>query len=333
MRIFSRYIGSIMHPERYHGHHRSSGPFFEGWYYKLVDASEQHRLAVIPGIFLGRDRRNSEAFVQVLNGMTGHATYHRYPADDFRVSPDDFDIRVGPNRFQAGCAYLDIDDSQRRIKGEVQFSDIKPWPVTLRSPGIMGWYGWIPVMECYHGVVSLDHTIDGRLVVDGATVDFSGGRGYIEKDWGEAFPKAYIWMQSNHFSAAGTSLTASIAVIPWRRSTFIGFIVGVLHTGRLYRYATYTGAVVEKLDITDDHVEWVMRDRKTRLELRAVREQGGLLHAPVRTEMHRRVNETILSSVEMRLSEVRGAGRVVVQDRGRIAALEVHGELERLAKV
>ena len=37
-----------------------------------------------------------------------------------------------------------------------------------------------------------------------------GGRGYIEKDWGQAFPRAWIWTQSNHFGAdaPGTSLTA-----------------------------------------------------------------------------------------------------------------------------
>ena len=23
----------------------------------------------------------------------------------------------------------------------------------------MGWYAWVPFMECYHGVLSLDHTI------------------------------------------------------------------------------------------------------------------------------------------------------------------------------
>ncbi|MCK7537696.1 MAG: tocopherol cyclase family protein [Marinilabiliales bacterium] len=35
--------------------------------------------------------------------------------------------------------------------------------------------------------------------------DFSGGRGYIEKDWGHSFPSAYVWMQSNHFQLARIS--------------------------------------------------------------------------------------------------------------------------------
>lgn len=29
-------------------------------------------------------------------------------------------------------------------------------------------------------------------------MDFSGGRGYIEKDWGQSFPAAWVWLQINY---------------------------------------------------------------------------------------------------------------------------------------
>lgn len=327
-----RYFQTVLHPERYHGNGRTRGPFFEGWYFKLVDASMRARLAIIPGVFLGAPGASSEAFVQVLNGATGQSFYHRYPVETFTAAPDAFEVRVGPNYFSAERIQLELDGEQQKLSGEVRFTDLRPWPVTLMSPGIMGWYGWVPAMECYHGVVSLDHSISGQLSIDSVTHDFSGGRGYIEKDWGEAFPTAYIWMQTNHFSTAGTSLTASIAVIPWRRTSFVGFIVGLFHDGVLHRFATYTGAQVELLALTDNHVEWRMRDRRLELTLRAARERGGLLHAPVRTEMHRRVDETMLSRVEVILAETAGERRILLQDTGHVAALEVHGEVERLIK-
>ena len=53
-------------------------PFFEGWYYKLIDATTQHKYAIIPGVFLSED---PHAFIQVLNGSTKEAFYHRYPLD------------------------------------------------------------------------------------------------------------------------------------------------------------------------------------------------------------------------------------------------------------
>ncbi|WP_243392439.1 MULTISPECIES: tocopherol cyclase family protein [unclassified Mesotoga] len=30
-------------------------------------------------------------------------------------------------------------------------------------------------------------------------IDLTGGKGYIEKDWGRSLPDAWIWMQSNNF--------------------------------------------------------------------------------------------------------------------------------------
>ncbi|MFN8373981.1 MAG: tocopherol cyclase family protein [Anaerolineae bacterium] len=320
-----KYIHTTLHPEVYHGHDKRP-PYFEGWYFKLVDATEQHRLAVIPGIFIGKQHR--EAFVQVLDGMSGHSSYHEYAAEQFNASWQTFDVRVGDNQFAQDCIALHIDDAQRPIHGELCFRDITPYPVTLTAPGIMGWYGWIPIMECYHGLVSLDHTLEGILEVAGNRIDFTGGRGYIEKDWGQAFPSAYIWYQTNHFDTRGTCLSASIAMIPNLGLTFRGFIIALWHNRQLYRFATYTGAKVEKLELTDDHVFWVVSDGKHRLEMAAERTSGGLLHAPIRTEMHRRVNETLQSTLDVKLST--RSGSTLFSGVGRCAGLEVHGDLETL---
>jgi len=64
------------------------------------------------------------------------------------------------------------------------------------------------------------------------------------------------------------------------------------------------------------------------LEITADRPRGGLLHAPVRTEMHRRVEETLDASVHVRLLDI--GGRVLLDDVGTCGGLEVHGDLERL---
>jgi hypothetical protein len=184
------------------------------------------------------------------------------------------------------------------------------------------------MMECYHGVLSLDHKIYGSLRIDGSSTDFSDGHGYIEKDWGQSFPSGYVWFQCNHFDTPGSSLTASIAVIPWLGSTFRGFIVGLWHQGQLYRFATYTGAKTESLMITDNQVIWIIRDRRHRLEMTARRMEGGLLHAPTRSEMLQRVEETMLASVDVRLTSL--AGEIVFAEHGGNTALEVSGNLGQL---
>lgn len=325
-----RSIQTKLHPARYQGHGRRP-PYFEGWYYKLVDAAEAHVYAIIPGVFLSDDAQEAHAFVQIFDGRGGHNTYHRYPRHAFEASREDFEVHIGPNRFTKEGLFLQIDVPERTVLGELHFADLTPWPATLLSPGIMGWYTWVPLMECYHGVISLDHGIEGALKIDGRPIDFGEGRGYIEKDWGQSFPAAWIWMQSNHFEQPGTSLTASIAVIPWLGSSFAGQIIGLWHEGALYRFATYTGARVEALAVDDDDVHWVVGDKHHRLEIRAQRSEGGILAGPTGADMGGRVPETLKASIEVGLT--RRDGQKLFHGTGRHAGLEVAGDLERLLEM
>lgn len=320
----SNHYASTMHPAGFHGGGKERD-FFEGWYVKLISADRGHRFAVIPGIFRSSDG-SAEAFVQVLNGTTGESWYHTFDPADFHADPVRFDVQVGPNRFTDRGVTLDLPS----LRGEVSFDGgITPWPVTVASPGIMGWFAWIPTMECYHGLVSFNHALSGRLVHGEQECNFAGGRGYIEKDWGQAFPSGYVWMQTNHFPTPDVSLSASIAIIPWRKSAFRGFIVGLWRNGELTKFATYTGAKTRSLEIDDSEVRWALQSRSgLRLDLTADRVSGGLLHAPIRTEMHRRVEETLDSSVRVRLTNRGGA--VLFDEVGECAGLEVHGDLGEL---
>jgi hypothetical protein len=335
MRLSS--LRSIWKPEVYHGHHKQKR-YFEGWYFKFASANSEKRYAVIPGIFLHENPADSHCFVQTLDGITGDTSYHRYPVEEFHAAKDEFDLRVGPNHFRLDHISLDLDSPQRVMKGSVHFGDLQPWPVQFFSPGIMGWYTFTPFMECYHGVLSLDHPVSGNLLVDGQNIDFAGGRGYIEKDWGKAFPSAYIWMQTNHFDTMGTSLTASVARIPWLGRAFRGEIVGLWHQGELYRFAKYTGAKTANLTLTDTHVHWELVGKtgeqhyaNYRLEIDAERSKGGLLHAPYRIGMVERIVESLTAKINVRLIKlVGGKEDIIFAEQGRFGGLEVAGELEKL---
>ena len=322
-------LRAIWQPAMYHGHGKSR-KFFEGWYFKFVDAAEQHVQAVIPGVFLGQDRSTSHAFVQVLDGLSGRSTYHRYPLDQFVASDREFALRVGSNHFWVDGLSIDLASPDRTLRGELHFDGIMPWPVTLTSPGIMGPYAFAPFMECYHGVLSFDHVVRGSLIVNGETVNFDGGRGYIEKDWGQAFPQAWIWGQSNHFAEPGTSITISVATIPWLGNAFRGFIIGLWHRRQLYRFTKYNGSKITSLRLTDTHVILHTVNRTHRLEIEATRSEGGLLHAPYRSAMLQRVTESLTATVAVKLIELSNK-RVIFEDVGRHAGLEINGEIQQIA--
>lgn len=325
----ARWIDLTLKPEAYHGADRQP-PYFEGWYFKFVTPDTADRYAIIPGIFLSHDPERHHAFVQVFDGMAGRATYHRYPAEAFSAVPGALDIRIGPNRFTRRSVELDIDDGLRTVRGRIELGCGMGWPVSVRSPGIMGPFAWLPFMECYHGIVSFDHAVHGALSDDGRHIDFSGGRGYLEKDWGQSFPAGHIWMQTNHFDAApGTSLMASIAVIPMLGSWFPGFICGLHHDGRLYAFTTHGGARIERLDVDDHQVCWAIASRTERLTIRAERADHALLPGPNRADMSKRVPETLKATIHIRLTD-RADGRTIVDSTGRCAGLEVAGDYERV---
>ncbi len=319
-------LHSTLNPAIYHGFNKKP-PFFEGWYFKLVSADEKHKVAIIPGIILGK---NGHSFIQVLEGVSGRVDYHAFPLPDFQAERNRFGLNLGGNLFDDRSLSLNIERPEGHLSGEVRLGELQPWPVTLLSPGIMGWFAWVPRMECYHGVLSFDHPLEGSLTLNGVAMDFSGGRGYIEKDWGKSFPAGWVWFQTNHFSGQRACITASVAIIPWLGSAFRGFIVGLWLDGKLYRFATYTGARLESLEILEDRVEWVLRDARFRLALTARRAQGSPLRGPTRVDMGQRVLETLNASIQVRLETVQGA--LIFEGEGRHAGLEVMGDLPRLLK-
>ena len=113
-------------------------------------------------------------------------------------------------------------------------------------------------------------------------------------------------------------------------SSFPGFIIGLWHERRLYRFATYTGARVKNLAAKENRVDWIVQDRRYRLEINAHRDGGfqtGVLRGPTGLDMGGRVPESLKAQVSMRLSAV-SDGSIIFEDTGYNAGLEIVGELQ-----
>ena len=297
-------IRKLYRPEIYQGH-RVRRRYFEGWYFKSVFSDTT--LAVIPGISKAED--DPHAFVQVFDGAG--MQYHRFPVDAFSAARDRFEVRVEENRFSLDGFSLELPDH----KGSFSITGRNGWPSRLLQPGTMGWYSFVPFMECKHGILTMDAEVSGTL--NGKKV---AGRFYCEKDYGRSFPSAWIWMQSNSFAGVGRSVTCSVATIPFLGSEFAGFLAAILADGTLYRFTTYNGSKLEEIVVDEEHVRVVLRRRKTRLVMEAVRAGGVDLLSPVDGMMTGRVNESLDASIHARL-EV--AGEVVFDGTGSAAGLEV----------
>lgn len=317
-------------PGIYHGR-RKKKDFFEGWYFKMVDSAENNAYAVIPGVSISMDPLKSHAFVMFLDARAHQMYYFRYPLSDLKASEKDFELTIGKSSFNIVEMKLNLEQGENRIIAHIRFTDTYPWPVKLLSPGVMGWYAFVPGMECYHGILSMDHSIEGFVEINGIKMNLTGGRGYIEKDWGVSMPSSWIWMQTNHFDKKGVSLSGSIAKIPWFGNYFTGYIFGLLYDKKLYEFTTYSGAKVTELDVTDNNIRIRLENNAYRLDIDSDRSEGLELPVPRLGEMTEKVNESLRSSINVALLR-KNDHYTIYSGTGRNAGLEFVGNVAELIK-
>ncbi len=288
----------LYNPEVFQGS-LSKKHYFEGWYFKHVTYDLSYTFSFIPGVSLVEN--DPHAFIQIMSADHGNTDYIRYPLDEFRWDKRRLLLQVGSSTFTERGIILNIESERINLTGQINFSNIIKYPKSIFSPGIMGWYSFVPFMECNHGIVSVNHDLQGEISINRNVIDFNKGKGYIEKDWGVSFPEAWIWIQSNNFKEHDTSFSFSIAKIPWMGRFFIGFIAFLYLNKKFYLYSTYNKSIVSEINHDKNSIEITVRNNKNILKISVIKDSFGDLRAPVSGEMSRRIKESIDSEVHLQL--------------------------------
>lgn len=281
-------------------------PYFEGWYFKQVSKDGKQMISLIPGISLSE--QDAHSFVQYITTIQGEDNkkrtetgYIRYPLHSFEYQEEPFQIKIGPNTFTQSKASIDLTNERTTIKGSVELGKFTPIKETLLTPNIMGVFAYFPLMECFHGIVSMNHSLAGSFEVNGEKFDFSKGKGYIERDWGKAFPREYVWIQSNHFVNDQTSLFFSKAHIPFMKTAFKGFICNLVVDNKEYRFATYHRDRCKLEKITDQLVKVTLENKAAILTIEAEITNPGELIAPTASGMQKTIKEELGGTVKIAL--------------------------------
>lgn len=295
--------------------------------------------------------KDDVAFVMLVDSELGHCHFFQYAAKDFVAASDRFEVRVGRNVFTETSLHLDLQHDADvpghgmvhvRIHADITLNQNAPWPVTLLLPGVMGWFAYLPLMECYHSVLSMHSHLEGSLTrtINKRTAhyDLQHGVGYVEKDWGITFPNPYVWLACNHFNQPGvdtygpaaTSLFLSVARVPAPLQlpfTFTGFIAGLRHQGRLFVFATYTGAWIVETRLNKTALTVVLRDIIHTLTVVAERQDTVLLYGPRNGSMVPVIPEGLgKGHVDCHLTRT-WTGKTIFQGRGRNVGIEIVGDI------
>ena len=264
-----------------------TGPYFEGWYFKHQNPQGQ-TLALIPAFHIDREG-HCTASLQVIS--KNQTWWLEYPEAQLQVSRQPFQVQIGASSFGSQGIDLHIQQDNLSLCGSLHYG-----PFTALRSDIMGPFRFFAGMQCAHGVISMGHSLEGALELNGECLDFSGGTGYIETDRGRSFPSKYLWTQCVWGGPERGSLMLAIAAIPLPVGGFTGCICSALYHGQEYRLATYRGAKIEKWSPSGA----VTRQGQYRLEVELLNERRQALRAPVEGRMERTIHESLCAEVRYR---------------------------------
>ncbi|WMC94362.1 tocopherol cyclase family protein [Kineothrix sp. MB12-C1] len=290
----------------FRGSHRRSA-YFEGWYMK--HQKEDISIAFIPAFHVS-NRGERAASIQV---VTKEGTWNfPFKGKEFYAAKRHFYVKIGSNIFSDKGIRVALKNEAVEITGVLRYQ-----PFTELYSDIMGPFRFLPFMQCSHGILSMIHGISGMLTINGKVYDFSGGTGYIEKDFGSSFPRDYTWTQCGDWTGKkDSSLVACAAHIPFGLFSFAGCICAIWYGGIEYRLATYLGARI----IKNTENELIIKQGRYRLEVyRSLLDrekkkpgtsyiEGLLLYAPEYGSMSRRIKETITCTVRYRFMD---SGKII----------------------
>lgn len=252
---------------------------FYGWYMKCQ--SDNQTLAVIPALHQCGGKVTCS--IQLITDS--QVWIETFPAEKF--SRKNKCIDIGRNHFSLYGMELSIHTEELAVEGRLSYGALTPLKYDIMGP-----FSLVPFMECRHSVWSMQHSVFGRIMLNGESYEFEYALGYWEGDRGYSFPKKYVW---THCFFRGGSLMLSVAEIPVLGFPFIGKsisftgVIGIVWwRGKEFRFATYLGARV--VENADGRLRVVQKGME--LEVRLLETGGYPLKAPELGNMVRTIHES-----------------------------------------
>lgn len=288
----------------------SSDCYFEGWYFKQVSADEKTVLSFIPSF--SRVKNQEKAIIQVILAQAIERYYDAplwatvsevfpFHIKLWDVENQDTIVKIENNSFGYNFIDVNLESEKVQVKGKIEFSKITPLPSSILQPDIMGFFSYLPFLQCYHGIGSMNHEINGFLEINSKEINFNGGKAYLEKDRGKSFPEYYVWLQSNHFTEFHGSLFFSWAKIPMGVTSFDGFLCN-LWTGKEHiRFATYNGSKCNVKINQSQSVEILLENKEYILSISGSENNSTALLSPQEGEMDHFIKESLTGTLSFNL--------------------------------
>lgn len=208
---------------------KKSKNYFEGWYTRFT-TSKGENYAVIFAIT--KHISDAHSFIQVFKENDEKCQYLRFSKESFSYDYNNDKVTIENNSLSTSSLIL----RTKQIDMELHFSNQEFLSKHSGSDSAMGYLKHAP-LECFQEVIFLQSNMSGYINFNGTKEEING-TAYMEKTYGDNFPKRWIWLQSNH-NEDGNSISFSIGKIPVLFFTIKGFFILLKINGVLHRFSTY----------------------------------------------------------------------------------------------
>ena len=281
--------------------------YFLGWYFKICDGVQN--IALIPSIGIDKEG-NKSAYIQVNTISDSYIFNFNY--SEFLFNKKTKSIIIGGNVFSPDGVDVSLRSDKVEIILKADFSGmLKP------KRHIMGPFRFFP-LKCKHEILSLKHTVNGILEINGQIYKYKDAVGYIESDKGCSFPEKYLWLQCNDFTETECSFFLAVALIPFLLFSFTGLICMLNIKNKEYRFATYNFAKIKKIESN----EIVLKKRSLRLEVLFESAAANELFSPKEGSMDGAITESLDGKIKIRLYKGK---KLLYNLSGQNAGVEVFG--------
>uniref|UniRef100_A0A7S4PYL0 AttH domain-containing protein n=1 Tax=Alexandrium monilatum TaxID=311494 RepID=A0A7S4PYL0_9DINO len=188
-----------------------SGPFFDGWFTRIVDHERGVSAAVIIGSFQpARDGSFNSTWVALLHRGAGSNTtvveQHFLDQSDVRVESRSLPEPGYVSNFtwRSTRGELEVNDSAALLSFAFDSLHVRarlsarvPW--SAEAPDAAGPEGWVrrlPALTCHYYVHSLASRAEYTLTPAGGSAIEGRGHAHMEGNYGRTFPQGWIWLQA-----------------------------------------------------------------------------------------------------------------------------------------
>lgn len=172
-------------------------PWYEWWYYKLLDEKSGNSFYFCYGIVNPWDTQktisSSRAFVSFGDFKNHTILQTSLPVEDFFASSEIPFVQIGKNVATDQMIRGTFQDQGHDVSWDLSFHKIHGWDS-------MGWgLGFPNLFNIYWHTAQMDTKVNGSITLDGKRYIIENADGYQDRNWGHRFPEWWFWIVSNAF--------------------------------------------------------------------------------------------------------------------------------------